>query len=97
MIKIVKAVSTCGACPSQWDAWTDDGKYVYIRYRWGHLSISYEVLGEPILEKNIGDEYGGVMSFEELVEHTKGVIEWDASLNSGTIEEDVKIYAIPLR
>lgn len=33
--KIVKAVQTCLACPSQWDAWTDDGKYVYMRYRHG--------------------------------------------------------------
>lgn len=97
MIRIVKAVQTCGACPAQWDAWTDDGKYVYVRYRWGYLSVSYDVMGEPILEKVVGDEYDGVMSFEELVEHTKGIIEWDESLNSGTIEEDVKIYAIPLR
>jgi hypothetical protein len=97
MIRIVKAVSTCMACPSQWDAWTDDGKYVYIRYRWGYLSVSYDVMGEPILEKIVGDEYDGVMSFEELVEHTKGVIEWADDLNSATIEEDVKFYAIELR
>ncbi|MDH6116891.1 hypothetical protein ABH930_000310 [Kitasatospora sp. GAS204A] len=32
---IVRAVQTCLACPSQWDAWTDTGQYLYLRYRWG--------------------------------------------------------------
>lgn len=32
---IVKAVETCPACPSQWDAWDLDGHYWYLRYRHG--------------------------------------------------------------
>lgn len=32
---IVRAVQTCGACPSQWDAWDLDGNYWYLRYRHG--------------------------------------------------------------
>jgi hypothetical protein len=32
---IARAVRTCTACPSQWDAWTADGQYLYLRYRWG--------------------------------------------------------------
>jgi len=32
---IVKAVQTCYACPSQWDAWTDQGQYLYLRFRHG--------------------------------------------------------------
>lgn len=35
MRPIVKAVRTCTACPSQWDAWTADGQYLYLRYRSG--------------------------------------------------------------
>lgn len=30
---IVKAVQTCMACPSQWDAWDSDGRFWYLRYR----------------------------------------------------------------
>ena len=26
-------------CPSQWDAWDENGCYYYIRYRWAMLSI----------------------------------------------------------
>jgi len=32
---IVRVVRTCAACPSQWDAWTGDGQYLYLRYRSG--------------------------------------------------------------
>ncbi len=35
MITIVRAVQTCYACPSQWDAWDADGNEYYLRYRWG--------------------------------------------------------------
>jgi hypothetical protein len=32
---IVRAVETCSACPSQWDAWDMDGNYWYLRHRHG--------------------------------------------------------------
>lgn len=32
-IVIVKAVQTCIACPSQWDAWDANGQYYYLRWR----------------------------------------------------------------
>jgi len=30
---------TCSACPSQWEAVTKNLKPVYIRYRWGYLTV----------------------------------------------------------
>ena len=39
MITLVRAVQTCIACPSQWDAWDADGNYYYLRYRGGHGSV----------------------------------------------------------
>lgn len=38
-ITIVRAVLTCEACPTQWDAWTDTGQYLYLRYRWGRGTV----------------------------------------------------------
>ena len=32
---IVRAIETCAACPSQWDAWDIDGNYWYLHYRHG--------------------------------------------------------------
>jgi hypothetical protein len=32
---LARVVETCSACPSQWDAWTATGQYLYLRYRFG--------------------------------------------------------------
>ncbi|MFF2094835.1 hypothetical protein [Streptomyces sp. NPDC058202] len=32
---LARVVRTCTAVPSQWDAWTVDGQYLYLRYRSG--------------------------------------------------------------
>jgi len=76
MIKVVKAERTCSACPSQWDCWTEEGDYIYVRYRWGYLCISWDVMGEVIYDEQVGDGFDGSMSYDELVRHTEGVIEW---------------------
>lgn len=36
--RIIELNQTCTACPSQWEGKTEDGRYVYIRYRGGYLS-----------------------------------------------------------
>lgn len=38
-ITITRAICTGFAVPSQWDAWTDTGQYVYLRYRFGHGTV----------------------------------------------------------
>jgi len=36
---IVKTCTqTCSACPSQWDLYTQNDEYIYIRFRWGNFS-----------------------------------------------------------
>lgn len=40
---LARAVRTCDACPSQWNAWTTTGQYLYLRYRSGVGSVdAYE-------------------------------------------------------
>ncbi|MFJ8025526.1 hypothetical protein [Streptomyces sp. NPDC096311] len=38
-VSIARVVQTCGACPSQWDAWTTRGQYLYLRYRHGEGTV----------------------------------------------------------
>ena len=70
---------TCHSFPSQWEAKTVDGKFVYIRYRSGYLSVG---VGNTLLEavraprmhnyaKN-GRQgpYDGDMSTAEMLEST---------------------------
>jgi hypothetical protein len=63
---LVRAVRTCSACPSQWDAWDAAGQYYYLRYRSGRgtaetatSEADYLDQGtpEPVLVANFN--YGG--------------------------------------
>ncbi len=74
MIKIKKLTCTCTACPSQWEGRTDDNREIYIRYRYGHLSV--RVAGERIFQISHGDDMDGVMDFDTLKELTKDIIEF---------------------
>jgi hypothetical protein len=67
-IIVAKLRKTSNACPAQWEGETQDGEYIYIRYRWGELSI--KVNSETVLEENIGDALDGVMDEAELMRHT---------------------------
>lgn len=72
-IRIVKAVHTCTACPSQWDAWTDDGTYLYLRYRYGiGTTRAYSSLDA------FGHEAG------TLVDEFDTGAEWDGSIGLAT-------------
>jgi hypothetical protein len=61
-----RVVQTCWACPSQWDAWTVDGQYLYLRYRWGVGTVDDEDDRE-LTRFETGDELGGCMDIDEFL------------------------------
>ncbi len=70
---IVRAVQTCHACPSQWDAWDEDGQYWYLRYRSGRGtaekqpgSMEWSMKTEPEFSFQYGDALDGIISLEEF-------------------------------
>lgn len=77
MIQITKMVETCGGCPSQWDGWTEEGKYYYFRFRWGYLRVDEhdpDGRSSTIFGEQIGDEFDGIMSYAALQEHLRGTV-----------------------
>lgn len=114
MIRVASITQTCHACPSQWEGLLDDGREVYVRYRFGWLSISIRVSGEELFSKFCGEDcddeadaarwreecqqwaegmissmkvmrefskgepisFDGLMDYDQLRQHTAGVIEW---------------------
>jgi len=81
-VKVVELYRTCQACPSQWEGKTSDDNYIYVRYRWGHLTIGVAksfpaaIWGNNIVDTQIGDGLDGVLPYEELIELTKDEVEW---------------------
>lgn len=64
-LEIQDVVCTCSACPSQWDARTPDGRYVYIRYRNGCGRI--DVDEETVICWESDDPWGGCMTLGQVV------------------------------
>lgn len=71
---------TCSESPSQWSGFLTDGRPVYIRYRWGGLSVNEGgtngVDGDRTYYVDHGHEYDGRMSTEDMMTLTGGVLDW---------------------
>ncbi|HEY0750173.1 MAG TPA: hypothetical protein VGD26_03400 [Chitinophagaceae bacterium] len=76
-LELVEITQTCYACPSQWDARSTDNEYIYIRYRFGGLSVEkILILDDETWERDllfyedIGGRWAGDMTTEEMLQHT---------------------------
>jgi hypothetical protein len=79
-LTVVELEQTCGACPSQWEGRTDDGRYVYIRYRWGFLRLGvgytfWAAVGADTWGEQIGDGLDGSMDEFTMRHHLRAVME----------------------
>lgn len=80
--EIKNLTRTCESCPAQWEGETSDGRQIYIRYRWGWLSVRVSepgdrdefaaVRGDEMFGAQLGDELDGSLSESRLQEVTEG-------------------------
>lgn len=81
---LTRVVQTCFACPSQWDAWTAEGQYLYLRYRSGIGTVQEQLdtdtwrtivrFGEPSMD--------GVISLEDFLARSGLELASGADMNS---------------
>uniref|UniRef100_UPI003F495FB0 hypothetical protein n=1 Tax=Streptosporangium sp. CA-235898 TaxID=3240073 RepID=UPI003F495FB0 len=74
---LAKVVQTCSACPSQWDAWTTTGQYLYLRYRFSRGTVDAydnpdsdtwtEVPDGRVARFRQGDDLDGEISLEDFL------------------------------
>lgn len=72
--KLKSLEQTCFACPSQWEGELENGKFIYIRFRWGNLGYGIgDTIGEAIHNydygESISDGLDGLISEEEMLKH----------------------------
>ncbi|UKY48310.1 hypothetical protein [Streptomyces inhibens] len=70
-LTLARVVQTCSAYPSQWDAWTTAGQYLYLRYR----------RGVGCVEQHPSDDIDTWDGEESAL-----VTEWDDGTGGGIIE-----------
>ncbi|MEV7074342.1 hypothetical protein ACIQJT_33575 [Streptomyces sp. NPDC091972] len=46
-VTLARVVQTCGGCPSQSEAWTTRGRYLYFRYRHGEGTVEQHPSDDP--------------------------------------------------
>lgn len=104
MIKVVTVNRTCLACPSQWEGSTDEGEFVYARYRGGHMRVDvaptdleWSQQGHTnftVYSEDFGEWLDGYITFEELKEHTKDVLEWPESDGEASISLETAVNVL---
>ena len=73
MFVVMELIQECSACPSSWSGKLDDGRDIFIRYRWGTLRVTEN--GDKsitLFEVDHGNPLDGFMDFDELKEALDG-------------------------
>jgi len=86
-IKIEDLKKTCDACPSQWEGYLEDGRQVYIRYRWSRLSV--RISHEPT------DEEFAAVRGEEIYADTLDEGGWAGYLEDNELRKILKMVTVP--
>ena len=74
-MKLRTLEKTCEACPAQWEGQLEDGRYVYVRYRWGVLRVGMgdtkdQAIGDRGSCTDFHDRFHGTMDTEAMLGHT---------------------------
>lgn len=59
-------------CPSQWEGISNNNENIYIRYRWGYLTLYLD--DKEIYYVKCGDNYEGEMRTKKMLEILKDYI-----------------------
>ena len=83
LVRVSNIAQKCTGHPTQWEGSMDDGQHIYVRYRWGCLSIGTgKTIEEAVrnsnnlFEKQLGDKRDGKLEYAQLREATKGLVDW---------------------
>ncbi len=69
----VKSLANLGtACPSQWEGEAEDGREVFVRFRWGKIRVYLD--DEVVFEKQITDGADGFMTDPQMEKALDGVL-----------------------
>lgn len=93
MSTLARTVETCGGCPTQWDAWTVDGQYLYLRYRFGRGTVDAYDDPDPDTWDVIPDGY--TAEFRDPDEPLKGGIELDEFLQRAELQLAPDAVVVP--
>lgn len=94
---LIEMSNTCYACPSQWEGKLNDGRLVYVRYRYGGLSIRVAniasddiadaVRGNELFYEEIGADLDGTLHAKDMLTHLTKFFDVEDTLKEKLIIE----------
>lgn len=89
-MKVISLQKTCSACPAQWEGKLEDGRMIYIRYRWGHLRLDVSLDPSDDVQDAIGNtvysmtnpenEFDGYMETTTMKSILSSQLEFDETI-----------------
>jgi hypothetical protein len=82
MITVIEVAQISHACPTEWEGITDDGRHIYVRYRFSNFSVQIADTrrkaskGYELFRAKIGEEMSGTMGFDQMRDVTARIIQW---------------------
>lgn len=78
-LELISLEKVTEACPAQWEGHTDDRHFVYIRYRFGRLSMRVD--GKNVYSNVRGSAFDGSISQEEMLEELSQFVSYKPTLS----------------
>lgn len=79
LLRGAEVEKTCSACPAQWEGRLADGRFVYVRYRHGWLSIGLGASSDEAVERAMDDR---VEFLAQLGHEGDGWLRWSEVLQA---------------
>jgi hypothetical protein len=92
-LKFKSLINTGIACPTQWEGQLEDGRFIYIRYRWGNLGFGIgKDINEAIDNYTHGEDIGGLsdgyLSTNEMIKNLSRRLDFRNDIPSSINSED---------
>lgn len=84
-MKVTELTRTCVACPSQWEGRLDDGRWVYVRYRFGMLRVGVGATVDAAVDATMG--FAGTKNPGESLVAERVGDEYDGTLRDRELVE----------
>jgi hypothetical protein len=82
MMVVAELVQTLAARPSQWEGLLDDGRHVYVRFRYGRLQVGVgstledAVTDDDTYNRQITHPFDGILTYQGLIDATADLFTW---------------------
>lgn len=97
-MKILKLVRTCLARPAAWEGIDEQNQIIYIRYRWGQMTMrqgspneEFDIARMPLVfNESIGDNFDGLIDYADMKKEIESKTDFTLPENEEEQKDELK-------